>query len=49
MTEVIGIQRGVVVQPSVHGLDNAATLDAIAKSDGRFRGVARIDDKYTEE
>jgi predicted TIM-barrel fold metal-dependent hydrolase len=45
MTEVIGIQRGVVVQPSVHGLDNSATLDAIAKSDGRFRGVARIDDK----
>ena len=44
MTEVIGIQRGVVVQPSVHGLDNAATLDAIAKSGGRFRGVARIDD-----
>jgi predicted TIM-barrel fold metal-dependent hydrolase len=44
MTEIIGIQRGVVVQPSVHGLDNAATLDAIAKSGGRFRGVARIDD-----
>jgi 2-pyrone-4,6-dicarboxylate lactonase len=45
MTEVIGIERGVVVQPSVHGLDNSATLDAIAKSGGRFRGVARIDDK----
>lgn len=46
MTEVIGIQRGVVVQPSVHGLDNTVTLDAIKKSQGRrFRGVARIDDK----
>jgi len=45
MTAIIGVQRGVVVQPSVHGLDNSATLDAIAKSDGRFRGVARIDDK----
>jgi 2-pyrone-4,6-dicarboxylate lactonase len=45
MTEVIGTQRGVVVQPSVHGLDNAATLDAIANSGGRFRGVGRIDDK----
>ena len=45
MTVVIGIERGVVVQPSVHGLDNSATLDAIAKSPGRFRGVARIDDK----
>ena len=45
MAAIIGIERGVVVQPSVHGLDNSATLDAIAKSDGRFRGVARIDDK----
>ena len=34
----------MVVQPSVHGLDNAATLDAIARSGGRFRGVGRIDD-----
>ena len=45
MTAIIGVERGVVVQPSVHGLDNSATLDAIAKSGGRFRGVARIDDK----
>lgn len=45
MAAIIGVERGVVVQPSVHGLDNSATLDAIAKSDGRFRGVARIDDK----
>ena len=45
MAAIIGIERGVVVQPSVHGLDNSATLDAIAKSGRRFRGVARIDDK----
>jgi len=45
MAAVIGMERAVVVQPSVHGLDNSATLDAIAKSGGRFRGVARIDDK----
>jgi 2-pyrone-4,6-dicarboxylate lactonase len=45
MAAVIGTERAVVVQPSVHGLDNSATLDAIAKSAGRFRGVARIDDK----
>jgi 2-pyrone-4,6-dicarboxylate lactonase len=45
MIEIIGIERAVVVQPSVHGLDNSATLDAIAKSGTRFRGVARIDDK----
>jgi predicted TIM-barrel fold metal-dependent hydrolase len=45
MTEVIGISRGIVVQPSVHGLDNSVTVDAVAKSNGRFRGVGRIDDK----
>jgi 2-pyrone-4,6-dicarboxylate lactonase len=48
MTEVIGMERAVVVQPSVHGLDNSATLDAIAKSGGRFRGVARTDDQTTK-
>jgi len=45
MSAVIGIERGVVVQPSVHGLDNSVTLDAIARSGGRFRGVGRVDDK----
>lgn len=45
MIKVIGIERAVVVQPSVHGLDNSATLDAIKNSHGKFRGVGRIDDK----
>ena len=45
MLAVIGIERAVVVQPSVHGLDNSATLDAIKNSGGKFRGVGRIDDK----
>jgi predicted TIM-barrel fold metal-dependent hydrolase len=45
MIQIIGIERAVVVQPSVHGLDNSAALDAIASSDGRFRGVGRIDDQ----
>ena len=45
MIDVIGIERAVVVQPSVHGLDNTATLDAIKKSGRNFRGVGRIDDK----
>jgi predicted TIM-barrel fold metal-dependent hydrolase len=44
MIALIGIERAVVVQPSVHGLDNTATLDAIKNSGGRFRGIGRIDD-----
>lgn len=49
MAAVVGIERGVVVQPSVHGLDNAATLDAIARSGGRFRGIARVSDQTSGE
>ncbi len=45
MLAVIGVERAVVVQPSVHGLDNSATLDAIKNSHGKFRGVGRIDDQ----
>jgi 2-pyrone-4,6-dicarboxylate lactonase len=39
----LGFTRNVIVQASCHGTDNAATLDAIAKSDGRARGVAVVD------
>lgn len=44
MLAVIGIERAVVVQPSVHGLDNTVSLDAIARSEDRFRGVGRVND-----
>ena len=36
----LGFARNVIVQASCHGTDNAATLDAIAKSNGMARGVA---------
>jgi 2-pyrone-4,6-dicarboxylate lactonase len=49
MIDIIGIERAVVVQPSVHGLDNSATLDAIKNSNGKFHGVGRIDDKTPKE
>jgi 2-pyrone-4,6-dicarboxylate lactonase len=39
----LGFARNVIVQASCHGTDNAATLDAIAKSNGRARGVAVVD------
>ena len=39
----LGFARNVIVQASCHGTDNAATLDAIAKSAGRARGVAVVD------
>lgn len=39
----LGFARAVIVQASCHGTDNAATLDAIARSGGRARGVAVVD------
>lgn len=38
----LGIERSVLVQASCHGTDNAAMLDMIAHSDGRYRGVAMV-------
>jgi 2-pyrone-4,6-dicarboxylate lactonase len=39
----LGFARNVIVQASCHGTDNAATLDAIAQSNGMARGVAVVD------
>ncbi|WP_316715153.1 amidohydrolase family protein [Sphingosinithalassobacter sp. CS137] len=39
----LGFARNVIVQASCHGTDNAAMLHAIAKSQGRARGVAVVD------
>lgn len=44
----LGFARNVIVQASCHGTDNAATLDAIAKSEGRARGVAVVDPAISE-
>lgn len=43
LRERLGFARSVIVQASCHGTDNAATLDAIAKSGGSARGVAVVD------
>jgi 2-pyrone-4,6-dicarboxylate lactonase len=45
---VLGIDRAVIVQASCHGTDNAAMIDAIASSDGAYRGVAIVDGTVTD-
>lgn len=45
----IGIERGFLVTPSVHDLDPAVTLDAIARSDGRVLGMIRANANLTGE
>ncbi|MEG3176485.1 amidohydrolase family protein [Sphingomonas sp. RB3P16] len=42
LRDQLGFARNVIVQASCHGTDNAATLNAIAKSDGAARGVAVV-------
>src|SRR5260370_38026954 len=38
--ETIGVERAVIVNATVHGVDNRVVTDAIAQSDGRYKGVA---------
>jgi 2-pyrone-4,6-dicarboxylate lactonase len=44
----LGIDRAVIVQASCHGKDNAAMLDCIASDPKRYRGVAIVDDTFTD-
>ena len=39
----LGFARGVIVQGSVHGTGNGATLAALRAAKGRYRGIAVID------
>jgi 2-pyrone-4,6-dicarboxylate lactonase len=45
----LGIERAVIVQASCHGTDNAAMLDCIASDPRRYRGVAIVDDRFTDK
>lgn len=42
LRETLGIQRAVLVQPSVYGTDNRLLLDALAQEPGTLRGVAVV-------
>ncbi|MDA1325186.1 MAG: amidohydrolase family protein [Proteobacteria bacterium] len=45
----VGIERGILVQPNVHGFNTDVTVDAIEKSEGRLRGMIRADPNLTQE
>ena len=44
----LGLERAVLVNASCHGVDNTVILDAIAQSNGRYRGVANVDASFTD-
>jgi len=46
--QILGIERAVIVHASCHGSDMRVTLDGIARSNGKYRGTAIIDETYGE-
>ncbi len=43
MLDTLGVNRAVLVQPSVYGTDNSAMLDVMKNDPQRLRGVAVVD------
>ncbi|MFI2228674.1 amidohydrolase family protein [Nocardia testacea] len=48
-TRTLGVDRVVLVQPSVYGTDNTALLDGLAKLGNAARGIAVIDTEHTTD
>ena len=44
----LGLSRAVFVQASCHGTDNSAMVDALRRGEGRYAGVAMIDDDHDD-
>ena len=44
LLNALGLSRSVIVQPSVYGTDNRATLAAVAEAGQNFRAVVVVDD-----
>ncbi len=44
----LGFSRAVFVQATCHGTDNTAMVDALVRGNGRYAGVAMIDESYGE-
>ncbi len=44
----IGTTRGVIVQPSLYGVDNRPTMEGVKALGGNFRAVAVVNDKVTD-
>src|SRR5688572_9129686 len=47
MLDTLGLERAVLVQPSVYGTDNTVMLEAMKAAAGRLRGVAVIAEDIT--
>ncbi len=48
MHAIHGIDRAVLIQPSVYGTDNTAMLDALSEAGPEFRGIAMAAESITD-
>src|SRR5262249_48908744 len=48
MLRAIGVERAVLVQPSVYGTDNSLLVDALASKTFPLRGIAVVDDDISD-
>jgi predicted TIM-barrel fold metal-dependent hydrolase len=44
----LGVERAVIVNATPHGRDNRVVTDAIAQSGGRYKGIANVDESFTD-
>jgi 2-pyrone-4,6-dicarboxylate lactonase len=49
MLDMLGVERAVLVQPSVYGTDNTVMLEAMKTAGNRMRGVAVVDEDISDE
>lgn len=48
MLKTLRLERAVIVQPSVYGTDNRATLDAVEQGGENYRAVVVVDDSVSK-
>ena len=48
LTDFLGIERMVLVQPSYYGTDNTLALDVLRRVGSRCRGVVQVDEHVTD-
>ena len=49
MHRTLGLDRGVIVQATVHGTNHRILFDALAEAGSSYRGIAIVDDSVTDQ
>ena len=49
LAHTLGVERGVIVQPSVYGTDNSVVLDNLKLMQDKWRAVVVVEDSITDK